>query len=164
MYSKTIHWTRRLLSPPSSPLALHHSLTNFDYQFFIRYIPENTLKPCWFHVQINHAETALFDLDSQNTCDYHVIFISQHQDDSHLCDNTARWWPLWCEYKNDENNFSLYGTRILFGPKRKHNPSKYILWTDSVHLTDCSCCLNCPFNFDSHSDVIIAKQNIVLTH
>ena len=27
---------------------------------------------------------------------------------------------------------------MLFGPKRESDPSKYILWTDSVHLTDSS--------------------------
>ena len=53
---------------------------------------------------------------------------------------------------------------MLFGPKRKPNPSKYILWTDSVHLTDSSCYLYVPFNFDSHSDMITSKQYITLTH
>ena len=53
---------------------------------------------------------------------------------------------------------------MLFGPKRKPDSNKYILWTDSVHLTDPSCYLNVPFNFDSHSDVITAKQHVTLTH
>ena len=53
---------------------------------------------------------------------------------------------------------------MLFGPKRKPDLSKYILWTDSVHLTDSSCYLHGPFKFDSYSDVITATQNIALTH
>ena len=53
---------------------------------------------------------------------------------------------------------------MLFGPKRKPDSSKYILWSDSVHLTDFSCYLHGSFNFDSYSDVIIAKQHIALTH
>ena len=53
---------------------------------------------------------------------------------------------------------------MLFGPKRKSDLSKYILWTASVHLTDSSCYLHGPFNFDSHSDVTTAKQHIALTY
>ena len=83
------------LSPlPPSPLTLLGSLSNSDCPSFIRYIPENTFKPCWFLVQINHAETVLLNLDSQNTDDYHVTFISRQRDDSHLCNDTTRWWPL----------------------------------------------------------------------
>ena len=93
-----------------------------------------------------------------------IFFAAFHLDDSHLCDDTARWWPLWHEYKNDKNNFHLYDTRILFGPKRKPYPRTYILWTDFVHLTDSSYYLHDSFNFNSHSDVITAKQHIALTH
>jgi len=146
------------------PLALHSSLSNSDFLFFIRYISENTFKPCWFLVQINHAEITLLNLDSKHIGDYHVIFISRHPDDSHLCGDTARWWPLWHKYKNDENNVLLCGARMLFSPKRKPDLSKCILWTDSVHLTDSSYYLHGPCNFDSHSDVITGKQYIVLTH
>ena len=53
---------------------------------------------------------------------------------------------------------------MLFGPKRKTDSKKYILWTDSVHLTDPSCFLHGPFNFDSHSDVITPNQQVALTH
>ena len=83
---------------------------------------------------------------------------------SYLCDDMTRWCPLWCEYKNDRNNVPIYGVRMLFGPKRKPDPNKYILRTDSVHLTDISCYLHGPFNFDSHSDIITAKQHFALTH
>ena len=53
---------------------------------------------------------------------------------------------------------------MLFGQKRKPDLSKYILWTDSVQLTDSSCYLHGPFNFDSHSDVITAKKHIALLY
>lgn len=98
------------------------------------------------------------NLDSKHTGDYYVTFISRHPDDSHLCNQTARWWPLWHEYKKNVNNVPLYGARMLFGPKRKQDLRKYILWTDS------SCYLHGSFNFDSHSDVITGKQHIVLTN
>ena len=73
-------------------------------------------------------------------------------------------YALWHEYKNDRNNFPIYGDRLLFDPKRKPDPNKYILRTDSVHLTDISCYLHGPFNFDSHSDIITAKQHVASTH
>ena len=41
---------------------------------------------------------------------------------------------------------------------------KYILWYDSVHLTDASWFIHCPFNFDSRSDIISAQQFIALIH
>ena len=40
------------------------------------------------------------------------------------------------EYTNNSDNVSVYGSRILLGQKRKPDPSKYIRWTDSIHLTD----------------------------
>jgi len=86
------------LSSPFSLLTLHRLLSNSDCLFFIRYILQNAFKPYWFIVQINHAKTTLLNLDSQNTGDYHVTFISRHPDDSNLCDDTARWWPLWHKY------------------------------------------------------------------
>ena len=57
-------------------------------------------------------------MDLKYTEEYHVTFISQYLNDSHLCDDTNRWWPLWHEHKNDNNNIPIYDTRMLFGPKR----------------------------------------------
>ena len=82
------------LPPSPSPVTLHNSLTNSDYTFFIRYIPEYTLKPYWFFVQTNHTETTLLDSYSQNTGDYHVTFIFRRLDYNHSCYDTTRWWPL----------------------------------------------------------------------
>ena len=39
-----------------------------------------------------------------------------------------------------------------------------ILWIDSIHLTDSSYYIHGPFNFDSRSDIIKAKQYIALSH
>ena len=104
------------------------------------------------------------DLDSQNTDDYHVVFISRRLDVSNICGDTTRWWPLWYEYKNDETNIPFCGVRILFDLKRKPDPSKYIILTDSVHKTDASYYLHGPLNFNLYSDVLITKQNISITH
>ena len=58
-------------------------------------------------------------MNSNRTVDYHLTFISRHSKDSNIYNDTARWWHLWHEYKNDKNNVPIYGARILFGPKRK---------------------------------------------
>ena len=53
---------------------------------------------------------------------------------------------------------------MLFGPKCKPDFNKYMLWIDSVHLTNPSCYLHYPFNFDPHSNVITTNQHVALTH
>ena len=39
-----------------------------------------------------------------------------------------------------------------------------MLWSDSVHLTDSSCFIHGPFNFESRSDLISVKQFVALCH
>ena len=99
-------------------------------------------------------ETCKLDMEPQTTEDCQVTFLSGLPSDKHLCDDTSRWWPLWYEYVLDTNNIPVYGARILLGPNRKPNTKKYILWTNSVHLSDPSCYIQEPFNFDSRSDII----------
>ena len=103
-------------------------------------------------------------MNSKRTGDYNVTFISRHPNDNSFCDDKAHWWHLLHEYKNDKNDVLIYGAHMLFGPKHKPDSNKYILWIDSVHLTDLSCYLHCTFNFDSHSDIITTKQYVALTH
>ena len=64
---------------------------------------------------------------------------------------------------NDEN-IPVYGSRMLLNRIENHDLKKYMLWSDSVHLTDLSCFIHGPFNFDSRSDVISAKQFVALCH
>ena len=53
---------------------------------------------------------------------------------------------------------------MLFLPKRKPNLNKYMLWSDSVHLTDPKYFIYGPFFYDAHDDIIQPKQHIILTH
>ena len=69
----------------------------------------------------------------------------------------ARWWPEWHEYSVNDENIPVYGCRMLFKPNRKLDLTKYMLWSDSVHLTYSSCFIYGPFKFDSRSDVISTK-------
>ena len=43
---------------------------------------------------------------------------------------------------------------MLFSPKRKPDLTKYMMWTNSVDLTDQSCFIHRSLNFDSQSDII----------
>ena len=100
----------------------------------------------------------------ETTSDYHVNFLTRHLDYKHWRDDKARWWPEWHEYKLDRNNVPVYGPHILFSPKRKLNPKKYMLWSNSVHLTDSKYLIHEPFNYDAHTDIIQPKQHVALTH
>ena len=60
---------------------------------FIQYIPEDTIRPRWFLVQVNHHETEVLKLDSLRKGDCHVTFLSRHPADKHLYNGVARWWP-----------------------------------------------------------------------
>ena len=64
----------------------------------------------------------------------------------------------------DDTNIPVYGARMMFSSKQEPNLTKYMLWIDSVHLTDTSCFLHEPFNFDSQSDIISVDQYIALRH
>ena len=57
----------------------------------------------------------------------------------------------------NKKNIPVYGARILFGPIRKPNDKNYIIWTDSIHLTDSSCYIHGLFNFHSRLDIIKIK-------
>ena len=41
---------------------------------------------------------------------------------------------------------------------------KYMLWSDSVHLTDSKYCIHGPFNYDEHIEIIQLKQHVALNH
>ena len=139
---------------PLSPLDLFNSWSNSNGLFFIRYTSEDTFKQRWFLVQINYDKTALLKINPETTSDYHLIFLARHPDDTHLCDDKARWRPEWHEYKLDSDKVLVYGVRVLFLPKRKADPKKYMLWSDSVNLTDSNYFIYGPFNYDAHTDVI----------
>ena len=123
----------------------------------MQYIPEDIIKPRWFLVQVNHHETEILKLYSLRTRNYHITFLSRHPTDKNFCDYAVHWWLEWHEYYLDDSNIPVYGVRMLFSPKRKADLTNYILWTDSIHLTDTSCFLYGSFNFDSQSDIISAN-------
>ena len=94
----------------------------------------------------------------ETICDYHVTFSSRHPSENNLCDDEARWWPLLYECVLDKDDLLVNGARILLGPNQKPDLKKFILWTDSIHLTDSSCFFHGPFNFDTRSYVVKPKN------
>ena len=53
---------------------------------------------------------------------------------------------------------------MLFSPKFKPNLKKFMLWSNSVHLTDTKYFIHGPFNFDAHDNIIQPDQHVALTH
>ena len=103
---------------PISPLALYKLLATIDFLFLTQYILEDTIKPRWLLVQVNHHEIEILKMDLLRTRDYHVTFLSRHPADKHLCDDVFRWWPEYHKYHLDDTHIPVYGARILLSPKR----------------------------------------------
>ena len=81
-----------------------------------------------------------------------------------MCDDRARWWSEWYEYQLDDNNVPVYGAHVLFLPKHKPNLKQFMLWSDSVYLSNPKYLIYDPFNFDAHDDIIQPKQNVALIY
>ena len=78
------------LSSHPSLLALHTFLEKNRFPLLIQYLPDDTITPRCFLVQVNHIETAILKFNPSTTGDYHVTFISHHRDNNYLCDDVAR--------------------------------------------------------------------------
>ena len=100
----------------------------------------------------------MLNIQPDTTGDYPATFLARYPDDNYLCDDKSGQWHEWYEYKLDDNNVPAYGARMLFSPKRKSNLKKYILWFDSVHLTDTKYFTHGPFNYDAHDNIIQLNQ------
>ena len=83
-----------------------------------------------------------------------VTFLARSPDDKYLCDNKSQWWHEWHEYKLDDNNVPVYGARMMSLLKQNLKLKKYMLWSDSVHLTDAKYFIHDSFNYDAHDDFI----------
>ena len=101
-------------------------------------------------------------MQPKTTYDYHLIFLVRHPDDRYLYDDKARWQPEWHEYKLNDNIDPVYETRMLFSPKRKPYLNVYMLWSDSVHLTDTKYFIHDPSKYDAHGEFIQPKQHMAL--
>ena len=64
----------------------------------------------------------------------------------------------------NDDNVPVYGAKIQFKSSRKPDPIKYILWVDSVDLTDTDFLIHDSLNYDDYSNVITSKQHVALSH
>jgi hypothetical protein len=135
---------------PSSTEQLYESIVeSTDRMFFIRYLPEGTLRPRWYLVAVD-LDCSLRDPNSSNcrtTGQFYVHFFCRHPTDRSSSDACARWWPEWHRYTRDPaDDTLLYGDQVLFRPNQTPDPDKYIAWSDVVPLADPSVSLLGPFD------------------
>ena len=138
-------------APAPSPAALASALaSSSDKLFFISYLPAGTARPRWYLVRVDSALTASDPdcIDSATTGIHHVQFLLQHPSDKTMSHPRSRWWPQW-------NRFSIspldgvmeFGDIQLFSPSRTPDSSKFVAWSTAVPLSDPSCHLLGPFDF-----------------
>ena len=75
---------------PYSPNELFKRVTLSSSLFFIQYIPEGSIRPRWFLVQIELYLTYSLDLQPETTGHYLVVFLARHPRDKQLTDDFAR--------------------------------------------------------------------------
>ena len=57
----------------------------------------------------------------------------------------------------NDDNVPVYEAKIQFKSSRKPDPIKYILWVDSVDLTDTDFLIHDSFYYDGYPNVITSK-------
>jgi hypothetical protein len=135
--------------PTSPPLLFDSILASTDRMFFIRYLPEGTLRPRWYlvsvHLERSLASPSTADCRSRGT--FSVDFFCRHPDDRASSDACARWWREWHRYSTDPNDGTiLFGDQVLFRPNHTPDPDLYTSWSDDVPLADPSVALLGPFD------------------
>ena len=144
-----------MASPPSTKSPLEPSSSSSapslkallsvskDKLLFITYTPSGTLRPRWYLVQIDMEHNS--EHESNGT--YFCTFLQKHPKDIDKFDDNARWWPEWRKISwNDDGTFE-YGERMIFTPRSKPDPKKFIKFGDDLDLSDPSCLLVGPFYF-----------------
>ena len=132
---------------PSALLSAIQSST--DRLFFISYRNDDTLRPCWYLVQVDMECTQADGLsqDYANTGHYYVHFMYKHLSDRKLSDLNARWWPEWHRYTTADDGILNWGDLVPFRPHVTPDPSQYIAWAAIVDLSHQETVLAGPFDF-----------------
>jgi len=69
-----------------------------DKLFFMQYTPAETMRPCWYLVQVNLISTAELNPQWKETGRHFCVFLARHPTDKDKSDEFARWWPDWYRY------------------------------------------------------------------
>ena len=143
--------TEQLHEPTTfSPLSLHTEIDNSrDKLFFVKYLPEGTMRQRWYLVQIDLESTATLNPHWRTTGRYYCVFLARHPADKDKSDEFSRWWPDWYRYTRCKTtNDIIYGDRVLFRPAVLPSSEKYIQWATEIDLSEPLTTLAGPFNFE----------------
>jgi hypothetical protein len=154
-------------SPPSVNTTLLDAITaSSDRLFFISYTPADTLRPRWYLIQVDLAQSALDPSSASHATSgtYYCHFYAKHPDDTPLPDTTSRFWPIWHRYTTSNDGILDYGLRVLFTPTTTPNSDQYIAWADCIPLLNPSVCLLGPFNFCDASSTISTRTTKFRQH
>ena len=90
--------------------------------FFIKYTPENTLRHCWYLVQVDLKATLVLNKDDLTRDSCHCVFLTMHPNDANKSDEYSRFWSEWHKYTRClTTNEIVYGDQILIRPSRYPN-------------------------------------------
>ena len=136
--------------PPKSPIissfiqSLHTQLlASSDHLCFIQFTPSDTLRTCWYLVQIELDTNMSL---SPPPSSYFCTFLRKHLNDVNKVDNVLRWWPDWRElHWNDDATYE-YRLPIQYSPLRKVNPKKHAKFGTDVPFLSGNTSLAEPFN------------------
>ena len=137
------------ITNPSPSLLYDSIVASTDRMFFIRYLPEGTLRPRWYLVSVNleHSLANPSTADCRSSGTFLVDFFCRHPDDRSSSDACARWWREWHHYSTDPTDGTiLFGDQVLFRPNHTPDPTLYTSWSDVVPLADSSVALLGPFD------------------
>jgi hypothetical protein len=122
--------------------------------FFISYLPEGTLWPCWYLVAVN-LESSLADsafADCRTSGNFCVDFYCRHPNDHSSSDACARWWRKWHRYSTNLMDGTLiFRDQVLFQPGHKPPSDRYISWSAVVPLLNPFIALVDPFDLATSS-------------
>lgn len=136
-----------------------------DKPFFIKYTPENTIRPKWFLVKADMDSTAAEKCHPQVTGNYYCVFYCRHPRNSALSDERSWLWPEWYRFEYNTRNPDkiIYGDQILIRPNVITDASKFIQWASIINLLSHSHHLLRPFNFQTISQMKTTRNVIDVT-
>ena len=131
-----------------------------DKVFFIKFLPQHTMRPRWYPVQIDMTSTIEANPQYKQNNKYWCVFLAKHPDDKNKSDQFARWWPDWYRYtKDDTTGIITYGQRVLVRPTVTPSSKTHIQWADLIALNEENVLVG-PFDFQAITNINRARNTI----